>query len=104
MNAPLDTELRLAADHPALAGHFPGHPLYPGVVLLDAAITEIERHFGITVRSLPSAKFLAPVLPGSRVRLTAERRDPEVRFELSVRGSVVARGALRWQGTAPAAA
>jgi acyl-coenzyme A synthetase/AMP-(fatty) acid ligase len=97
VTAPLDATLALAADHPALAGHFPGHPIYPGVVLLDLAVTAIEAHFGFAVRELPSAKFLAPVRPGATVRLTAEQRDDQVRFELSVGGTPVARGAVRGQ-------
>jgi 3-hydroxymyristoyl/3-hydroxydecanoyl-(acyl carrier protein) dehydratase len=35
-------ELRFAPDHPALAGHFPQHPVVPGVLLLDAALHSIE--------------------------------------------------------------
>lgn len=34
--------LRIASDHPALAGHFPGHPIVPGALLLDEALHAIE--------------------------------------------------------------
>ena len=57
--------LTIAADHPALAGHFPGNPVVPGVVLLDEAIASIERARGRTFGSyrLASVKFLRPVKP-----------------------------------------
>ena len=95
----LHAPLPLPADHPALAGHFPGHPIYPGVVLLDAAISAIEAHFGSSVRGLPVAKFLAPVRPGMGLMLHAERSSGDVRFELTtVDGARVATGTARLQG------
>ena len=32
----------ISADHPSLPGHFPGHPIVPGVVLLDRVLEAIE--------------------------------------------------------------
>ncbi len=93
--ATLHVALPLAADHPALAGHFPGHPIYPGVVLLDAAIAAIEAHYGARVADLPVTKFLAPVLPGMALSLDAERRDHEVRFDLTSGETRVASGTAR---------
>jgi 3-hydroxyacyl-[acyl-carrier-protein] dehydratase len=54
------------ADHPALAGHFPGRPIMPGVVLLDQAILFAERLLGYQVAAwqIGSAKFFSPVAPG----------------------------------------
>jgi 3-hydroxymyristoyl/3-hydroxydecanoyl-(acyl carrier protein) dehydratase len=103
-SATLRIPLSLPADHPALAGHFPGHPIYPGVVLLDAVIGEIEAHFGSAVRGLPVAKFLAPVRPGMALTLQAERGDNDVRFELATADGVrVATGSavLRTDGNLP---
>ena len=34
---------RVAADHPALPGHFPGRPIVPGVLLLDAVLQAMRR-------------------------------------------------------------
>jgi len=35
MNDSLQTTLRIDPAHPALAGHFPGNPIVPGVVVLE---------------------------------------------------------------------
>jgi 3-hydroxymyristoyl/3-hydroxydecanoyl-(acyl carrier protein) dehydratase len=98
MNTTLDVPLTFPADHPALVGHFPGHPIYPGVVLLDAVIGAIEAHFSGSVRGLPVAKFLAPVRPGMALMLHAERGTADVRFELATTDGVrVATGTARLQ-------
>jgi 3-hydroxyacyl-[acyl-carrier-protein] dehydratase len=91
----LRVALPLAADHPALAGHFPGFPIYPGVVLLDAAIAAIEGHYGARVTGVPVAKFLAPLRPGMPLSLVAERRAHDVRFDLNSGAARVATGTAR---------
>lgn len=91
----LHVDLPLAADHPALDGHFPGHPIYPGVVLLDAAIAAIEAHYGARVAGLPVAKFLAPVRPGMALSLDIERCERDVRFDLTSGATRVATGTAR---------
>lgn len=57
--------MRIATTHPALTGHFPGHPVVPGVVLLDTVVEALPRYAGGAVRvtGFPSVKFLAPLLP-----------------------------------------
>ncbi|WP_223247369.1 hypothetical protein [Sulfuriferula sp. AH1] len=53
------------ADHPAFAGHFPGMPILPGVVLLDIALQAIADANSIALDSceIGSVKFLSPAAP-----------------------------------------
>jgi 3-hydroxyacyl-[acyl-carrier-protein] dehydratase len=61
-----ETTITIAPDHPALAGHFPGTPIVPGVVLLDQVLVAIQSASGVTPGScrIASAKFFHPVGPG----------------------------------------
>ena len=69
---PLIHEFVVPASHPALAGHFPGQPVVPAVVLLDAALATLRAREGFVLRSIPAAKFLLPVLPEERIELHIE--------------------------------
>lgn len=58
------------ADHPALPGHFPGHPVVPGVVVLDRVLAAIEAAHGpLGALRLPQVKFVQPLLPGEEARI-----------------------------------
>jgi len=79
--------LRVAIDHPAFAGHFPGMPILPGVVLLDEALHAIEVDLDLDLRQwqIAAAKFLEFVRPGEA--LTIEHTSPEsglIRFTVRV--------------------
>lgn len=56
-------------DHPAFAGHFPGTPILPGVVLLDAVLHAIAAATGIALDTceISSVKFLNPASPGAEL-------------------------------------
>lgn len=60
----------VGADHPSLPGHFPGQPVVPGTVLLEAAIVPLLEAGRRRVTHLETAKFLAPVRFGEKVSVT----------------------------------
>jgi len=63
---------QVPVDHPAFAGHFPGRPIVPGVVLLDRAMACAETWLGRQVSGwqVGNAKFLSPVGPGETLVFT----------------------------------
>lgn len=89
--------LKIPADHPSGAGHFPGNPIVPGALLL----AEAARLIG-TAASIPfdactvkSAKFLHPVRPGDTVHIEFSVVPPrEIRFQCAVGEIKVLVGAM----------
>jgi 3-hydroxyacyl-[acyl-carrier-protein] dehydratase len=73
MTRPYD--LTTDPEHPSLAGHFPGEPIVPGAILLDHAISYVERSFARRVSAIPVAKFIVPVRPRQIVVLAIEKTD-----------------------------
>ncbi|MBA9898007.1 acyl-CoA synthetase family protein [Burkholderia cepacia] len=87
----------IPADHPALPGHFPGHPVVPGVVLLDHAIHALGTALNRPLHAwrLGSAKFLSPVAPGEPLDLAYDvAASGAIRFTLRAGARDVASGVL----------
>lgn len=91
-----ETTLFIAPDHPAFAGHFPGMPILPGVVLLDAAAHAVSQAQGITTRcQISTAKFLSPVGPGETLVISwSQPASGSMRFDISSGARKVATGTL----------
>jgi len=95
--------LLIAADHPAFAGHFPGRPIVPGVVLLDHAQHAIESATGWRLGGVAVAKFLSPVGPGEALTVAYEAGEAGVRFQIAAADRQVANGRFALaQAPAPA--
>jgi 3-hydroxyacyl-[acyl-carrier-protein] dehydratase len=81
----------LPPEHPALPGHFPGRPVVPGVLLLDA----VMQAAGIGQGRVLRAKFLAPVAPGQAVEIALAPRGPgRLVFHCRCDGALVLHGEL----------
>ena len=98
------SEVVVPRDHPCLAGHFPGNPIVPAVMLLELATRALGEALGRAVHltQVPGAKFLRPLLPGQSlaIRLSIDEAQRSVRFMLSSQGAEVAQGRLEYADAA----
>ena len=60
------SEWAVPRDHPVFAGHFPGAPILPGVMLLDSVLHAIANATGMALETceISAVKFLSPARPG----------------------------------------
>ncbi len=67
-------------NEPQFTGHFPGNPVYPGVMMIEtmaqasalAAYDPMKKTEKIYIASIQKAKFRAPVIPGDVVEIHSE--------------------------------
>ncbi len=62
----LDCSIHFNASDPIFEGHFPDHPVVPGVCLVQIVreLAEIAAEFPLTLRDASQIKFLNPIDPG----------------------------------------
>lgn len=96
-------EFYLDADEPVFAGHFPGDPVFPGVLTLALVRETVQRAEGHGWRlgALSRHKLMRPLVPGDRVSVhcrVAERHGEALMLECDLAltdGSRVASARLR---------
>ncbi|HEY4155094.1 MAG TPA: 3-hydroxyacyl-ACP dehydratase, partial [Puia sp.] len=64
-NSVLLVSVRLNANHSVFKGHFPDHPVLPGVCMLEMVreILEISLHEKLRISKGPLIKFLSMIVP-----------------------------------------
>lgn len=103
-----ESALQIPLDHPAFAGHFPGAPIVPGVVLLDAVVHAAREKLVDQTEETPdkvradgcqisTAKFLSPVGPGEWLTISCERAaSGSIHFNIVSGTRKVATGTLKF--------
>jgi len=92
--------MQISIRHPALPGHFPGHPVVPGVVLLDAVVNALPVHAGGVVRvtGFSAIKFLAPLAPEQEFEIVLVAKRPgQSSFKILAGGETLVSGTLAYE-------
>ena len=94
--APIRAPLCIAPSHPSLPGHFPGQPVVPGVVILDAVQQAIEAEVGaLPPLRLPQVKFVQPLLPDEDAVIEIDATAPSRwRFRVLRGDTLIASGEI----------
>jgi 3-hydroxyacyl-[acyl-carrier-protein] dehydratase len=95
--------LTFPSDHPALEGHFPGDPIVPGALLLDAVLSTIERRTDLAIAGIASAKFFKPLRPGEAFAVTLRSHETQIlAFSCEDGSGRIAAGTIRVRSSADA--
>ena len=92
--------LKISSRHPSLAGHFPGNPVVPGVVLLSEVIRALAQHLGrpVSVTGFPNVKFASPLLPEVEAQISfTVKDDRRAAFDVSVADRRIVSGSVGYQ-------
>ena len=98
---------RVPVDHPSLAGHFPGNPVVPAVVVLQQVLDAVQAGPGSgctsqwRLRRVLAAKFLLPLRPDEGFEILVRMTGTRVDFRCERGAELVVLGS--WEMTMDAA-
>jgi len=80
-------------NHPSYAGHFPGNPVIPGVLLLDLVVNALGRG---APSAIVGVKFHRALKPGESFELTWKSAGAMSRFRCTRDAALLADGSLEF--------
>ena len=83
----------IPATHPCLAGHFPGDPIIPGVLLLDYVARCLKKH-ELKIETLDRAKFIKPAKAEQFIEIELDIEGRNVDYHLTQKGVLIASGQI----------
>lgn len=92
--------IKIPRNHPALAGHFPGNPIVPGVTILDCVVQQLPPFLNDTVRvtGFATVKFIAPLAPEVEFEIQFQRKGAgQAAFEVVAAGGKIASGTVAYE-------
>jgi 3-hydroxymyristoyl/3-hydroxydecanoyl-(acyl carrier protein) dehydratase len=96
----MDHELKIEAplNHPSYDGHFPGHPVVPGVLLLDLVVAAFGRG---APRVIGNVKFHRAVKPGESFAVRYRLTGAQLAFRCVSGERLLAEGSLSFDPVSP---
>ena len=100
----LEKSWYIDAQQPVFAGHFPGNPIMPGVLVLGLLKSLVAEHLDhpVQIAAIKRQKFLRPVLPTNTLNLTIKSLELDgdfidVSYTAAVAEGPVAKGSISFQ-------
>ena len=85
-------------DHPSLAGHFPGNPIIPGVMLLEEILNHFQHEYpNASANGFSYVKFMQPLKPEHTTCVDFKVIDNnKVKFVCADNNDIFAQGEIKF--------
>lgn len=92
----IEKDILVSENHPSMAGHFPGHPVVPGVVLIDEVVSLVQSaRLDLALKGIRHIKFLKPLLPDRVCHISVDIKSHDnAVFICNTEEHIIARGRL----------
>jgi 3-hydroxymyristoyl/3-hydroxydecanoyl-(acyl carrier protein) dehydratase len=92
----LNASFVISTTHPSLDGHFPEHPITPGVITLDHVVRGLVSQLpGTRLVGFPIVKFLQPIYPNTEIKVRYKiKHESLYHFSCESEGAIFVTGKI----------